>query len=295
LFSHEIIVYYPSFAAGYTITPESMTMDMSMFGVMYAPTDFITLMAMANYTFKSMDHRINPGAPAPLFRVVGGDTFRTESDGFGDVKLNAIINLYSENNSKAHFGIGLSLPTGSIDETDNTPRPGTPPTFSNNLLPASMQLGSGTFDLLPSATWLQQLESFSYGIQASSVLRLEEENDNGYRLGNEAEVLAWSAIDATESISVSAGLSYQYAGELKGTQEGIGTRGPAGRSVTTAFGENYGGQNVDIIIGLNYYSPKGPLKGNRLAADLRVPIWQDLNGYQLETDYIITLGWQLAW
>ena len=283
------------FADGYTVTPESMTMDMNMLGAMYAPTDSLTLVAMINYTFKSMDHRINPGAPPMLFNVVGGDTFTTETDGFGDTKIGGLYQLFDNDEKKAHVGLSLSLPTGSIDEKDNTPRPGMPPTFSENLLPAPMQLGSGTFDLLPSATWLQIFEAWSYGIQANATIRLEDENDNGYRLGNEVEIVAWSGYNLTDWVSLEGGLSYEWSGELKGTQEGIGTMGPAGRSVTTAFGENYGGEVLEAIIGANFIIPSGTLKGNRLAADLRLPLWQDLNGLQLETDWTLTLGWQFAW
>ena len=50
------------FANNYTVTPERMTMEMHMFGVMYAPSDRITLMLMAPYKRIEMDHRIFPGA-----------------------------------------------------------------------------------------------------------------------------------------------------------------------------------------------------------------------------------------
>ncbi|MEM0967433.1 MAG: transporter [Verrucomicrobiota bacterium] len=283
------------FAEGFTITPENMTMDMNMFGVMYAPTDSLTLVGMVNYTFKSMDHRINPGAPQMLFNVVGGDTFRTETDGFGDTKVGALYQFYNEDEKKAHIGLSLSLPTGSIDEKDQTPRPGMPPTFNTNLLPASMQLGSGTFDLLPSITWLRAFETWSYGVQANGTVRLESENDNGYRLGDQFELVAWSGYVVADWVSLEGGLSYEWTGELEGTQEGIGRVGPAGRSVTTAFNENYGGEVLDAILGVNFIVPSGVLRGHRFAADIRLPLWQDLNGLQLETDWVLTLGWQKSW
>lgn|GEM_PF-6414264 len=43
------------------------------------------------------------------------------------------------------------------------------------------------------------------------------------------------------------------------------------------------------------FAPRGPWKGHRLALDLRLPLYRDLNGYQLETDYKFTIGWQKAW
>ncbi|MGJ8640810.1 MAG: transporter [Opitutaceae bacterium] len=282
------------FAEGYTVTPESMTMDMHMFGLMYAPTDKLTLMLMANYIETEMDHLINPAAPAMLFNVVGGDTFTTESSGLGDIKVGGLYRFYLEENSKAHFGLSLSLPTGSIDEQDNTPLPGMPPSFPTQQLPAPMQLGSGTFDLLPSVTYVQQFENWSWGTQANAVIRLESENSNDYRLGNVFGLTSWAGYNLNEWVGLNGGLNYTYTSKLKGDQKDIGLVGPAGSSVTTAFGSNYGGERIDAILGVNFYVPSGAFKGQRLAIDLRLPVWQDLNGYQLETDSVLTIGWQAA-
>ena len=287
------------FASGFAVTPEDMTMDMHMFGFMYAATDELTFMVMANYLDTEMDHRINPML-APLIAANGGsDTFTTESSGWGDTKLTALYNFFSSGNRKAHLGLGISLPTGSIDEKDHTPNPATmPPSFTNQQLPAAMQLGSGSYDLLPSITFRQQFARWSYGAQASGIIRLEDENDNAYRLGHVFELTSWAGRNLTDWFSLNGGLSYKYTGELDGDQQDVG-QGPVGpmqlRSVTTAFEENYGGERIELIGGFNTIIPKGWFKGHRLAADVRVPIWQDLNGYQLETDYVFTLGWQKAW
>jgi len=279
---------------GYTVTPEWMTMDMHMLGTMYAPTDQLTLMLMANYIETEMEHSLNPGAPAMLPMVVGDTKFTTRSSGLGDIKLSALYRFYLEDNRKAHFGLGLSLPTGSIDEKDRTPRPGMPPTFNNNQLPASMQLGSGTFDLLPSLTFVQQFDDWSWGTQANAVIRLEDENANNYRLGHQFELLGWAGYNLTEWLGLTGGLSYKYTGKLKGDQKEVGTTGPMmiARSVTTAFADNYGGERLDALLGANLLIQNGFLKGHRLAFDLRLPLRQDLNGYQLETDSVLSIGWQ---
>jgi hypothetical protein len=278
------------FASGYTVAPESMTMDMHMLGVMYAPTDKLTLALMANYIDIEMDHRIVSQMAANM--INGGDTtFTTQSSGLGDLKLNALYRFYLEDNRKAHFGLGLSLPTGSIDAKDTLPAMNG---ARNQQMPAPMQLGSGTFDLLPSLTFVQQFDTWSYGAQARGVLRLEDENANDYRLGHEFELVSWAGYNLTDWLGINSGLSYTHKGQLKGQQKDVGTMGPNGRSVTTAFNENYGGERLDAIFGLNLYLPKGMLKGHRIAADVRHPLWQDLNGLQLETDLVVTIGWQKA-
>lgn len=278
------------FAESYSVTPESMSMEMHMLGLMYAPTDKLTLMLMSNYTDIEMDHRIFSQGAANMINN-GSTKFTTETSGLGDVKIGGLYRFYLKENRKAHLGLSLSLPTGSIDEKDTTPGMGGP---ANRQLPAPMQLGSGTYDLLPSLTYVQQFEDWSYGAQANAIIRLESENDNGYRLGNVFGATTWVGYNLNEWVGLNTGLNYTYTSKLKGSQDDVGTMGPNGKSVTTAYESNTGGERLDAIFGINLYVPTGSLKGQRIAIDLRLPLWQDLNGYQLETDYALTLGWQMA-
>ena len=279
------------FANNYTVTPERMTMEMHMFGVMYAPSDRITLMLMAPYKRIEMDHRIFPGAGALIALNNGSDTFTTESEGLGDVVLSGLYTIYASKDKHLHMGLGLSLPTGSIAEKDKVPGPGG---LISRQLPATMQLGSGTIDILPSLTFLQQYPLFSYGLQARGNIRTQDENHHDYRLGHRFNLDGWGAWKAASWISLSAGIGYQWEDEVKGTQSDLALTAGTRQTVPTAFGENYGGQRVDILLGVNFYLARGSLKGNRLAVDLRVPAYQDLNGFQLETDYTLTVGWQFA-
>ncbi len=103
--------------------------------------------------------------------------------------------------SSAHVGLGLSAPTGSIDERMSSgARMGYP-----------MQLGSGTWDLKPSLTWLGQSGDWSYGSQVSAVLHLDE-NDNGYTLGDSAMLTGWLNRRINEWSAVSIRLDRQAAG-----------------------------------------------------------------------------------
>lgn len=279
------------FAAGYTVTPESMTMNMHMLGIMYAPTDRLTLMAMANYIDTTMDHRIFSQMAAN--RINGGSrTFTTEADGFGDTPVSLLYDLHSGGSGQFIGGLGVSLPTGSIDETDTVPGMGGP---SQQVLPAAMQPGSGTFDLLPSLVYVGERGSWSYGAKAGGVIRLEDENSQGYRRGHVFDLVGWTTYRLSAGFGISAGLNYRYTGELKGIQKNVGRMGPNGRSVTTAFNENYGGEEIEAILGAGWEISEGFFAGQRFAADLRLPLWQDLNGFQLETDWILTLGWQATW
>lgn len=296
---NQSVASHDVFAANYTITPENMTMDMHMLGVMYAPSDRLTLMGMASVNATAMDHRIF-GMAAPLLAFNNGsDHFTTKTSGLGDFKLAALYSVFKDDRNRAHLSFGVSLPTGSITETDAIPAPsmGNEPGMGGlfqRLLPAPMQLGSGTYDLLPAFTWTKQYPDLSYGGQVAGTLRLGR-NDQGYRLGDELKATAWASRPLSQSFGIHAGLTYQWKGKMRGAQEDLLLHppfAPARDTVTTAFSQNYGGQTLEAILGLNTLLERGPLKGHRFAIDLRLPLWRDLNGYQLETDWVVTLGWQ---
>ena len=276
------------FAGGYAVSPTSMTMEMHMLGLMYAPTDRLTLSAMLPYLSREMDHRIGL---APLVGLNGGSsTFTTKSDGIGDLRLSSLISLIDDGQHHLHMGLGLSLPTGSIGEKDILPGPGG---RLSRQLPAAMQNGSGTIDIMPSLTYTYLADGWSAGVQASGVYHTRT-NAHGYRLGDSFRLDGWAAWRVAEWVSVSGGLSYLWENELSGNQSDVGLAAGPGRSVPTAFGENYGGQRIEASVGANFVIPDGPLQNHRLALELRAPLWQERNGYGLGTDWTATVGWQYA-
>lgn len=281
------------FNAGFTVSPTRMTMDMQMLGLMVAPTDAVTLMAMISHVDLEMDHRISPGA-APLIALNGGrETFITRSRGLGDLKLGSLIRVFDDGPHHLHAGLGVSVPTASIGERDSVPGPGG---RLPRQLPAAMQPGSGTFDFLPSVTYIRQGANWAAGFQVHGIYRTET-NHHDYRLGDRFGVDSWFNHFIADWASVGVGLSYLWAGELSGFQSDVSRRppfAPSRRTVPTAFGANYGGQRLEAIFGVNFLAPRGPLDGHRLSADLRLPLWEDVNGSRLGVDYTATVGWQYA-
>jgi len=261
----------------FIITPTKMPMQMHMFGLMYAPSDKITLMAMLPITSLEMDHLTRSSAE-----------FTTKSSGVGDVKITALYTLSKFGNQHVHLHGGVSLPAGSIDETDVTPASAP----NETQLPYPMQIGSGTFDLLPGITYLGQSGDWSWGGQGSAKIRLGE-NDNGYRLGNQFSITAWSARNLTKLISASVRLAGQATGNIEGNDSRFDGAVTA-RMVPTVFTNLRGGKRVDAGLGLNLYLQEGRLRGLRFAIEALVPIYQDLDGPQLETDLQLIAGTQYA-
>lgn len=65
-------------------------------------------------------------------------------------------------------------------------------------------------------------------------------------------------------------------------------------TVQTAFPNLLGGQRLDILFGINMLFPDFMGLENRLAVEGGFPIYQYLDG-QLETDSIVTFGWQAVY
>lgn len=255
---------------GYMVSPLSMDMSMHMFGAMYAPSDKLTLMLMLPYTNVSMDHLVN----------MSGANFTTEAKGIGDVKLAATYGLFAKPGSDFLLNFAVSAPTGSIDKRDNSTGP------DDVHLPYPMQLGSGTWDFTPGLTYVQTYDSWSWGAQGLYTLRTGT-NDNGYTLGDRLDATVWAAKQVARSTSLSFRLKAQDWDNIDGTDNKLMLM-PS--MVPTADPNLRGGTRVDALLGLNYVP--AALNSLRLAAEAGVPVYQKLDGPQLETDLVLTLGAQ---
>jgi hypothetical protein len=253
--------------AQYPVSPTSMDMEMHMVHVMHAPTERLTLMGMIPYVRLTMDHETRMGT-----------SFTTDSEGLGDIKLAALFSAWRNERHRVVTEFGTSFPTGSIDEKDNTP-------MGFVRLPYPMQLGSGTFDILPAVTYLGQAESWAWGARVDGNLRTGR-NDNDYRLGHRFGTSAWLARKLLPFASASIRLDGQLWGNISGADPQLNPR-----LVPTADPDLRAGRRLDILLGLNLFQTDGPLAGNRIGIEGGVPIYQRLDGPQLETDYRVSVSW----
>ena len=267
----------------YSVAPENMTMEMQLLGAMYAPSNDLTLMLMVPVINNKMDHAM---------QMMGGmgmipmrSTFTTETDDLGDIKVGGLYRLHDTSNSTLILNVSLSLPTGSIDEKDETGMS----MGTKVVLPYSMQVGSGTYDLRPGLTYSNHQPTYSWGAQSIATLRLDE-NDNDYSLGDRIMMTAWYARPFAKSFSWSVRGAYEYWDDVDGQSSKLSPM--MKNMVPTADPDLRGGQRVDIAAGVNWIIPGSAT--NRLAVEFIKSVYQDLNGPQLETDYSLVLGWQLS-
>ncbi|MCG6970763.1 MAG: alpha amylase [Gammaproteobacteria bacterium] len=267
----------------YMMAPTEMTMDMVMAMAMYGFTDRLTGMVMLNYLSNEMDmvmHMyMSTGMP------MGDMTGSMDTSGIGDTRVGAMYNI----NKKFMGSLALSLPTGSIDEKTDMIMTGTNivngnPMRTENLgmqAPYGMQLGSGTYDLIPSVTYKDEMGNSGWGSQFEYTYRIGE-NDNKYTLGDKAELTAWYVHKVGGFVHLSGRLDYLNWQGIEGQDPNLNPM-----MAPTSDPDATGGQRLDLLLGLT-----GVFGGHRIGLEVGKPIYQDLNGPQMETDLVYSLGYQ---
>ena len=257
----------------YTVTPVEMPMQMHMLGVMYGASHDVTMMVMLPLLDVSMDH---------LTRA--GTNFTTESGGIGDVRAGAMVAIGESGDQTAHANLMVSFPTGSIEEQDVLPT-----SMGEEVqLPYPMQVGSGTFDILPGITWLGQSGQNSWGVQGNATFRLGE-NDNGYTLGNKYGGTLWLGRNLNRHFSASVRGEIMHTEDIDGSDSMLAT--PA-TFVPTADPDLRAGTVFEVGPSINFYMPRW--SAFRIAAEALFPVYRDLDGPQLERDWTLVLGVQLV-
>ena len=259
------------------VVPRKMDMVMHMFGMMYGVNDWLTLMPMINYIQKDMDLTTYSANCATCVRGY----FSTSSHGFGDFKLNAIAKLYKDEDEKLYANLGVGFPTGDTDKKGNIFTPmGMRPLV---VLPYSMQLGSGSYSLIPKLTYTKRFHNVVLGAQYAGTIYLNENQDN-YELGDKHEVSLWGSYSPTPAWSFSARIKATDEDDISGIDPDIVL------PVHTADPDNYGGDFVDLIFGANWIG-QDLLRGHRLNLEIGGPIDEDYNGIQMEKEWTITFGY----
>jgi hypothetical protein len=269
------------FDLGYEAAPTDMSVEQLILGLMYAPTDRLTLTASLPWLSKSMDHDLNPALTA-------GGSYTTESEGLGDARLGLLYGVVTAEHHRAHLNLGLSIPTGSTTESDD--QPGAP----DSRLPYPMQLGTGSFAMIPGATYTGRSAGWSWGTQALYTVWLNQ-NDEDWTAGNQLDISGWGARSWSDGFSTSLRLKWTEWDDPEGSDPAIATLPDApGYPVPTADPTLQAGQRLDVGLGLNLLGTGGALRGNRLAVEFLFPVHQDVDGPQLATDWSLVAGWMLS-
>ena len=248
---------------GFSMAPTDMTMDMHMFSAMYAVNEKISLMAMISYIEKEMEM-------VKLTGMNSGNTHKTSSRGMGDLSIAGLYKLSGKSNLK----VSLSIPTGEYDEKDHNMM------GMRKVLPYPMQLGSGTYDVTLGYSFQEILNDWSYGFQLNATKRFDY-NSEDWKYGDRRELSAWIAKPVSHSVSLSFGLDVEH-------QDNINGKSANRNNMTPTWNEYFHSHlRVSSNIGLNF---KLPNSKSRIGIQCGVPIYEDVDGPQMEPDFKCNVG-----
>ena len=264
-------------------TPNTMDMSMAMVDVMYAPTDWLTLMLMPQFMSMDMHLRVLDGAPPPSgqdIHAAHGANPAHETGGLGDTFIGGLFKLYESPGHKIHLTAGLTAPTGSVDEKTSGNS-----TYEHYM----MQLGSGTWNAWPSLTYNGFKEDWNWGGQLSGNMALGGPNDSGYSTGTLFQSTAWGGYQIEDWLSGSIRALFISQAQISGKYpEPFQASGPMDMP------QSYGGKFLDIGFGLNGHVKSGSFAGNHFGIEWLQPAWNDYNGYQLERKGALWASWSLS-
>jgi len=201
----------------------------------------------------------------------GGQRATRSTSGIGDARLFGRHTIFKNNFPGGNFRIapfaGIELPTGDNDDRD-----------SLGDLPATLQLGSGSWD--PFGGVVATYQTLDYQLDAQVSYKANTEADN-FEFGDEVRIDAsvqyrlWPR-ELTGGVPgflygvLESNLIYQGKNEIGGADD-----------------PNSGGTTLFIAPGLQYVTKRWILE-----AIVQLPAFQDLGGTALEDDFTVRAGFR---
>lgn len=260
--------------------PANMQMYMTMIGAAYSFSDDFAVMGMTSYIENTM--RMN---------LKNGNDFTMTSGGVGDVTLLAKYRAYADDNlvptNQVSVLFGLSLPSGSINKKFSNH---TNDTFNGSLLPFKMQLGSGTVDPIIGLTYQGSRDPFWWGFNTQLEGHIYD-NEQGYRRAQELRYDFYAMKQVHDKVVVHAQLNGWYEGKFSDEAYDVRVSGAGHNALSTSNNlisplfdpDNYGGHKLHFGLGVQFQ----PLPLHVMELTASVPIHQDLNGPQLQDNWMV--------
>ncbi|HHL40687.1 MAG TPA: transporter [Deltaproteobacteria bacterium] len=278
----------------YMAVPTGMDMTMVNMAAGFSFTDDFFGGIMFMWRRNDMDMEFN----SMMKSMTGKDGFTMESEGMADTMVMAKYRLHADDplvpTSQVSLLLGLSLPTGSINELNRTHPVAT---RRAELLPYSMQLGSGTFDPKVGILYQGSSSPLWWGANLIYTARFYD-NSRDWRLGDELTLDLYAMYQLRYDLVAQLQLGGRSWGGIRGEMDSVAS-GASGRATqgdpTSPYAtplydpDNYGGNKVSVTAGLQWQ----PFPLQIVEIDFGVPVYQDLNGPQMEEDYRVMFTWYL--
>ncbi|GLX86564.1 hypothetical protein tloyanaT_28170 [Thalassotalea loyana] len=255
----------------YPILPTVITQQTLVFNLAFGVDDKSTVNLSIPYIEQDTDH---------LSIVPGYDEFNIATHGLGDLSINYQRQVYKKANTHISLSLGVTLPTGSIDEQGDTPR-----AHGDQQLPYTMQLGSGTFDMPIGINVAHVMRNYTVGGNLYAKLRFGK-NDRDYRLGNKYAASAWIKYEGWSTIDPQLKLSYINWQDISGQDDEITVPGAFPYPAGITNPKNYGGQQINVSTAFDVY-----FGDQRASIEIIVPVYHNLNGVQPKQKTGLALQW----
>ena len=202
----------------------------------------------------------------------GGQRVTRRTNGIGDARLFGRYTIFRDDAPGRTFRVapfaGIEMPSGDDDDSDGL-----------GTLPATLQLGSGSWD--PFGGIVATYQTLAYQIDVSASYKVNTEA-NGFEFGDEAR------FDASLQYRLwPRKLEGGVPGFLYGVLESnLIHRGK--NEVGGADDPNSGGTTLFIAPGLQYVTKRWVVE-----AIVQLPAFQNLNGTALEDDFTVRAGFRV--
>ena len=255
---------------GFMMAPSTMNMEMHMVHFMWAPSDKTTLYVMPMLIDNTMKMKY-------LFNQELR-TINSRNRGFGDLPFGALIKIKETKCDEWIINIGWSSPTGDIDNQKPALDSGIRTDF-----PYAMRLGKGSWAARPGLTYKRYHDKGVFGIQFQSDIVLGS-NSEGYSASDDYRLNAWATrcLDAEKTLAASFRVEADWRSNIRGEDTDLmKMMSPANRP------DFYGGEYINFGYGVMKMI-KG---GSRLNVEFYHPIYQNLEGTQMSTDWNLAASW----
>ncbi|MCI0466338.1 MAG: alpha-amylase [Beijerinckiaceae bacterium] len=251
------------------IVPQNIAVNTQVVGVRYGVTKDFEMILNLGMVEKNLNALVFRGTAG--ITQLGNNYPGTAS--LVDTVLSGIYRVYQDDIHRVHVGLGFSFPTGSNDNT-----------FADFLLPNGtrrnirgfygMQLGTGTFDILPGAAYAGYLGPWSWGVSYRGRLPLGQ-NPQGYLWGDLHEFNGWAGYTWIAGLTTTFRVNGSTQGPIRGFDPQI--NGPA----VPANPLFYGGQRVELFGGASISGKFIGLENATILVEAGLPVYQNLNGPQI--------------
>lgn len=256
----------------YLMLSDKMNMQMHMLMAMYGINNKLTVMSMFNYRINTMNMQMLPTINSSMINMhhstISNETMMNK--GLSDIQLYALYGLYKNEWNQIILIGGLNLPMGSINQKGNQDDM----SYASSRLPYMMQLGSGTFDILPGLSYSIQKNKWASGLQWNNAIRFYN-NSHNYHLGNESVLHLWGAYSWLNLISSSVHFEVNSTGKIKGKDAQLYEF-----NEPSAHTKNYGGRFMQTYIGSSFISKNKILSHFKISAEYGFQLFYYYNGIE---------------